>query len=164
MADASGSRLSIGAPVEKRGCGRPRGSKNKATATAAVASLSAPVKRQPGRPARSKNKLKFSSAALVQALLLVMLLLLRPEYTSSSTSSARNAVRFSGYRWNSRSLWTGRNYGRPFFVNTLGEEGSQNPDPNPEILRFYDPTTSYRSKSHYESQSDRIHVVSRSKS
>jgi hypothetical protein len=42
--------------------------------------------------------------------------------------------------------------------------GSQNPDPSPRILRFYDPTTSCRSKSHYESQSRRIHVESRSKS
>jgi hypothetical protein len=63
MADASRSRLSIGAPVEKRGCGRPRGGKNKATITAAVASSSAPVKRRPGRPAGSKNKPKVSSAA-----------------------------------------------------------------------------------------------------
>jgi hypothetical protein len=61
MADASGSRLNIGAPVEKRGRGCPRGSKNKATATAAVASSSAPVKRRPGRPAGSKNKIKVPS-------------------------------------------------------------------------------------------------------
>jgi hypothetical protein len=47
MADAGGSRLNIGAPVEKRGRGRPRGSKNKATIEAAVASSSAPVKRCP---------------------------------------------------------------------------------------------------------------------
>jgi hypothetical protein len=56
MADASGSRLDIGAPVEKRGRGRPRGSKNKATATTLVASSSAPVKRCPDRPIGSKNK------------------------------------------------------------------------------------------------------------
>jgi hypothetical protein len=63
MADASGSRLNIGAPVEKRGRGRPHGSKNKATAAATVASSSAPVKRRLGRPAGSKNKLKVPSAA-----------------------------------------------------------------------------------------------------
>jgi hypothetical protein len=63
MADASGSRLSIGAPVEKRGRGHPHGSKNKATATAAVASSSAPVKRRPSRPTGSKNKLKVLSVA-----------------------------------------------------------------------------------------------------
>jgi hypothetical protein len=63
MADAGGSHLNIGAPVEKRGRGRPRGSKNKATITAVVASSSAPVKRSPGRPAGSKNKLKVPSAA-----------------------------------------------------------------------------------------------------
>jgi hypothetical protein len=58
MADASGSRLSIDAPVEKWGRGRPHGSKNKATATALVASSPAPVKRRPGRPVGSKNKIK----------------------------------------------------------------------------------------------------------
>jgi hypothetical protein len=63
MADAGGSRLNIDAPVEKRGRGRPRGSKNKATIEAAVASSSAPVKRRPGRLARSKNKPKVPSAA-----------------------------------------------------------------------------------------------------
>jgi hypothetical protein len=61
MADASGSRLNIGTPVEKRGRGRPRGSKNKAAAIAAVASSSSPVKRRPGRPSRSKNKIKVPS-------------------------------------------------------------------------------------------------------
>jgi hypothetical protein len=63
MADASGSCLNIGAPVEKRGRGCPRSSKNKATAVAAVASSSAPVKRRPGRLAGSKNKLKVPSIA-----------------------------------------------------------------------------------------------------
>jgi hypothetical protein len=63
MADASESRLNIGAPVEKWGHGRHRGSKNKTTAATAIASSSAPVKRRPGRPAGSKNKLKVSSAA-----------------------------------------------------------------------------------------------------
>jgi hypothetical protein len=63
MADASESRLNIDAVVEKRGRGRPRGSKNKTTAAAAVASSSALVKRRPGRPAGSKNKPKVPSAA-----------------------------------------------------------------------------------------------------
>jgi hypothetical protein len=63
MADAGGSRLNIGAPVEKRGRGRPRGSKNKATIEAVVASSSASVKRHPGRLAGSKNKPKVPSAA-----------------------------------------------------------------------------------------------------
>jgi hypothetical protein len=83
MADASGSRLNIGAPVEKRGRGCPRGSKNKATAAAAVASSSAPVKRL---------------LRQVQVLLLLMLLLLRPESIPSFASPARSAVRFSAYR------------------------------------------------------------------
>jgi hypothetical protein len=63
MADTGGSHLDIGAPMERRGCGRPRGSKNKATIAAAVASSSAPVKRRPGRLARSKNKPKVPSVA-----------------------------------------------------------------------------------------------------
>jgi hypothetical protein len=63
MADAGGSSLNIGAPVEKRGRDRPRGSKNKATIEGVVASSSAPVKRHPGHPAGSKTKPKVSSAA-----------------------------------------------------------------------------------------------------
>jgi hypothetical protein len=63
MADASESRLIIGVPVEKQGRGRPRGSKNKTTAVAAVGSSFALVKRRPGRPAGSKNKPKVPSAA-----------------------------------------------------------------------------------------------------
>jgi hypothetical protein len=63
MADAGGSRLNFGAPVEKWGRSRPRGSKNKASIEAAVASSSALVKRHPGRPVGSKNKPKVPSAA-----------------------------------------------------------------------------------------------------
>jgi hypothetical protein len=63
MADASESRLNIDAPVEKRDHGRPRGSKNKTTAAATVASSSTLVKRRPGRLAGSKNKPKVPSAA-----------------------------------------------------------------------------------------------------
>jgi hypothetical protein len=63
MADSSGSRLYIGASVEKRGRGRPRGSKNKATIAVVVPSLSAPAKRRLGRPAGSKNKPKVLSTA-----------------------------------------------------------------------------------------------------
>jgi hypothetical protein len=63
MADTGGSRLNIGAPVEKQGRGRPRGSKNKAAIGAVITSSSAPVKRHPGRLAESKNKPKVPSAA-----------------------------------------------------------------------------------------------------
>jgi hypothetical protein len=63
MADASGSRLNLGAPVEKRGRNRPRGSKNKALIDVLAASPSAVVKRRPGRPAESKNKPKVPLAA-----------------------------------------------------------------------------------------------------
>jgi hypothetical protein len=62
MADAGGSHLNIGASMEKRGHGCPRGSKNKAAIEAVVASSSAPVKRRPGRPAGSKKKPKVPSA------------------------------------------------------------------------------------------------------
>jgi hypothetical protein len=63
MADVSESRLNNDAPVEKRGRGCPRGSKNKATAATMGASSSVLVKRRPGRPAGSKNKPKMPSAA-----------------------------------------------------------------------------------------------------
>jgi hypothetical protein len=63
MADAGGSHLNIGARVEKRGRGHPRGSKNKSKDPAVVASSSVPVKRRPGRPVGSKNKPRVSTAA-----------------------------------------------------------------------------------------------------
>jgi hypothetical protein len=63
MVDASGSRLNLGAPVEKRGRGRPRGSKNKASIDALVALSSTQVKRRPGCPAGSKNKPKVPLTA-----------------------------------------------------------------------------------------------------
>jgi hypothetical protein len=63
MADAGGSRLNIGALVEKRGRGRPRGIKSKATIEAVVASSSAPMKQRPGRLVGSKNKPKVPFAA-----------------------------------------------------------------------------------------------------
>jgi hypothetical protein len=61
MADANGSRLNLGAPVEKWGRGHPRGSKNKIISAAAVTSSSTLVKRRPGHPAGSKNKPKAPS-------------------------------------------------------------------------------------------------------
>jgi hypothetical protein len=63
MADVGGSRLNIGAPVEKRGRGHLHGSKNKSTSPTVVASSSSPPKRRPSCPAGSKNKPKVSSAA-----------------------------------------------------------------------------------------------------
>jgi hypothetical protein len=63
MADARGSQLNIGAPVEKQGRGHPRGSKNKSKDPAAVASSSAFIKRRPGHPLGSKNKTMMSTAA-----------------------------------------------------------------------------------------------------
>jgi hypothetical protein len=61
MADAGGSRLNLGAPVEKRGRGRPRGTKNKTTIATAVAPSSTFGKRRPDHPAGSKNKPKVPS-------------------------------------------------------------------------------------------------------
>jgi hypothetical protein len=63
MADAGGSYLNIGMQEEKRGRGRPRGSKNKSKGPAVMASLSVPAKQRPGRPVGSKNKPKGSVAA-----------------------------------------------------------------------------------------------------
>jgi hypothetical protein len=63
MADAGGSQLNIGALVEKRGRGRPRGSMNKSKGPIVVALSSGPIKLHPGRPLGSKNKTKISTAA-----------------------------------------------------------------------------------------------------
>jgi hypothetical protein len=63
MADEGESCLNIGAPMKKWGCGRPRGSKNKASIDAVVALSSALVKRRPGRLAGSKNKPKVPYVA-----------------------------------------------------------------------------------------------------
>jgi hypothetical protein len=63
MADAGGANLDAGVQMEKRGCGRPRGSKNKPKDASMVASPSTSVKRRPGRPVGSKNKPKVSAAA-----------------------------------------------------------------------------------------------------
>jgi hypothetical protein len=49
--------------MEKRGRGRPRGSKNTASTSVVVASSSALAKWRPGRPAGSKNKPKVTFAA-----------------------------------------------------------------------------------------------------
>jgi hypothetical protein len=62
MADTGAIDLDTGAVVEKRGRGRPRGSKNKPKdASMVVSSSSAPVKRCPSRPLGSKNTPKSSA-------------------------------------------------------------------------------------------------------
>jgi hypothetical protein len=63
MADAGGANLDVGVQMEKRGHGRPRGSKNKPKDPSTVASSSASMKRRPGHPMGSKNKPKVSVAA-----------------------------------------------------------------------------------------------------
>jgi hypothetical protein len=63
MADAGGAHLDTGVQMEKRGRGRPRGSKNKPKDPSTVASSSASMKQRPGRPVGSKNKSKVSAAA-----------------------------------------------------------------------------------------------------
>jgi hypothetical protein len=62
MADAGGVNLDAGVLMEKRGRGRPRGSKNKPKDASMVASSSASVKRRPGRFLGSKNKPKVLAA------------------------------------------------------------------------------------------------------
>jgi hypothetical protein len=64
MADAGVIDLDVGAMMEKRGRGRPRGSKNKPKDVSMVASSSSmPMKRRrPGHPLGSKNKPKPSSS------------------------------------------------------------------------------------------------------
>jgi hypothetical protein len=69
MADTSYIDLGTGIMVEKRGLGRPRGSKNKTKdASMVVSSSSAPVKRRPGRPLGSKNNPKPSASLARQSL------------------------------------------------------------------------------------------------
>jgi hypothetical protein len=63
MADAGGAHLNTGAQMEKRGRGRPCGSKNKSKDPSTVASSSVSMKRRAGRPVGSKNKPKVSTAA-----------------------------------------------------------------------------------------------------
>jgi hypothetical protein len=63
MADASDAHLDTGAQMEKRGRGRPHGSKNKSKDISLVTSSSASAKRRPGRPLGSKNKPKVSADA-----------------------------------------------------------------------------------------------------
>jgi hypothetical protein len=63
MADAGDVNLGTGVLMEKRGRGRPRGSKNKSKDAPIVASSSASVKRHPGCPVGSKNNPKVSAAA-----------------------------------------------------------------------------------------------------
>jgi hypothetical protein len=61
MADASVVDLETGAVIEKRGRGRPCGSKNKPKGVSLMASSSsASMKQCPGRPLGSKNKPKPS--------------------------------------------------------------------------------------------------------
>jgi hypothetical protein len=69
MADIGVIDLDTDAVVEKRGCGHPRGSKNKPKdASMVVSSSSALVKRRPGHPLGSKNKPKPSASLASQSL------------------------------------------------------------------------------------------------
>jgi hypothetical protein len=62
MADAGATNLDTGVLIEKRGCDRPRGSKNKLKDAFLVASLPTSAKWRPGHPLGSKNKPKVSTA------------------------------------------------------------------------------------------------------
>jgi hypothetical protein len=69
MADAGVIDLDTGAMVEKRGRGRPCGSKNKPKDISMVASSSSmSMKRRPGHPLGSKNKPKPSSSLARQSM------------------------------------------------------------------------------------------------
>jgi hypothetical protein len=99
MADVGGSHLNIGAQVEKRGRGRPRGSNNKSKDLAVMTSSFVPAKRRPGRPVGSKNKPKGSAATPgPRAPLRNASPPPSPNCIPSSASPALNAVRFSGCR------------------------------------------------------------------
>jgi hypothetical protein len=115
MADASGSRLNIGAPVEP--------------AALAVARTRLPPQlwwhhlllRWSGTPAvRPGVKIRSRCHPLHQVQVLLLWMLLLPESIPFSALPARSAVRFSTYRWNSPSLWMGENCENRFFMNTLG--------------------------------------------
>jgi hypothetical protein len=64
MADVGAANLDTGVLMEKRGCSRSRGSKNKPKDASLVASSSASAKRRPGRPLGSKNKPKASATVV----------------------------------------------------------------------------------------------------
>jgi hypothetical protein len=63
MADRGNANLDTDVLMEKRGRGRPCGSKNKLKDISLVASSSASAKRRPGRPLGSKNKPRTYGAA-----------------------------------------------------------------------------------------------------
>jgi hypothetical protein len=98
MADTGVIDLDTGAVVEKRGRGRPPGSKNKPKdASLVVSSSSALVKRCPGRPLGSKNKPKLSASLASRSLYAnaachSILLLLQSMYSLFSLSLVLNAV------------------------------------------------------------------------
>jgi hypothetical protein len=61
MADTGVIDLDGDFVVEKHGCGRPHGNKNKPKVAIMEASSSTPAKRCPGRPLGSRNKAKAST-------------------------------------------------------------------------------------------------------
>jgi hypothetical protein len=123
MADASGSHLNIGAQVEKRGRGHPRGSKNKSKDPATVASSSVPMKRRPGRPVGSKNKPKVSAATPGPS---------APPCNASPPPSPKIYSFFCITGAQCREIhrvplkllssWMGKNFVKKSFANTLEEE------------------------------------------
>jgi hypothetical protein len=68
MDDAGVTDLDVGIVVEKRGRGRPCGSKNKLKVVVMEASSFAPAKRRPGFPLGSKNKSKTSTSHINEPL------------------------------------------------------------------------------------------------
>jgi hypothetical protein len=62
MANTRVVDLDASVMVEKRGCGRPRGTKNKPKVVSMAASSLVPAKRRPGRPLGSKKKSNSSTS------------------------------------------------------------------------------------------------------
>jgi hypothetical protein len=68
MADTEVADMDVDVVVEKRGRGRPCGSKNKPKVISMAASSSAPIKHHPGRPLGSKNKPRSSTSQINEPL------------------------------------------------------------------------------------------------
>jgi hypothetical protein len=68
MADTGVVDLDAGIMVEKRGRGRPHGSKNKPKVISMEASSSAPIKQHPGRLLGNKNKPRSSTSQINEPL------------------------------------------------------------------------------------------------
>jgi hypothetical protein len=103
MADTGIIDLDGGVVVEKRGCGRPRGSNNKPKVAIMEASSSSPAKRRPGRPLGSKNKDKASTSQINEPLDVSVAHPNPPQPSTAAHCRCRRSCRFtrlvSGEMW-----------------------------------------------------------------